>query len=75
VRGIGGLMTVRDDQGRAVPALDGLLDKDGRRVLRVEPSGWERGAVWGCWSYCGKLCMLAETLARHAEMISDRSLA
>lgn len=33
VRGIGGRMTIRDEAGRAVPAIDGQLDKDGRRVL------------------------------------------
>lgn len=43
VYGIGGLMTVGDDQGRTIPAIEGRLDKDGRRVLlRIEPTGWER---------------------------------
>jgi hypothetical protein len=41
VYGIGGLMTVQDDQGRAIPAIEGRLDKEGRRVLlRIEPTGW-----------------------------------
>jgi hypothetical protein len=38
--GIGGLMTVRDDQSRAIPAIEGRLDKEGCRVLlRIEPTG------------------------------------
>ena len=52
VRGIGDLLTVRDDQGRAVPALDSQLDEDGRRVLlRIGPSGWGAGAVRGPRGY------------------------
>jgi hypothetical protein len=48
VSGIGGLMTVRDDQGRTIPANEGWLDKEGRRVLlRIEPTGWERERYGG----------------------------
>jgi hypothetical protein len=45
--GIGGVMTVRDVQGRTIPAIEGRLDKEGRRVLlRIEPTGWETRALW-----------------------------
>jgi hypothetical protein len=76
VRGISGSMTVRDDEGGAVPALDGLLDKDAQRVLlRIEPSGWERERYGDAGATARKLRMLAETLVRHAEMISERGMA
>jgi hypothetical protein len=75
VRGIGGLLTVRDDQGRAVPALDGHLDKDGRRVLlHIESPGWERERYGDAGATARKLRTLAETLVRHADTISERCL-
>jgi len=41
-------MTVQDDQRRHVPALDGQLDTDGRRVLqRIEPGRLGAGEVRG----------------------------
>jgi hypothetical protein len=70
VRSIGGLVTVRDEQCRAVPAIDGQLDKDRRRVLlRIEPSGWERDRLGDVEATARKLWVLAETLSRHASTI------
>lgn len=70
VRGIGGLMTIRDEAGRAVPAIHGQLDKDGRRVLlRIEPTGWERERFGDAQATARKLRMLADTLIRHADTI------
>ena len=70
VYGIGGLMTVRDDHGRAIPAIEGRLDKEGRRVLlRIEPTGWERERYGDAEAIARKLRMLAETLSRHARLI------
>jgi hypothetical protein len=64
VRSIGGLVTVRDEQCRAVPAIDGQLDKDRRRVLlRIEPSGWERDRPGDVEATARKLRVLAETSA------------
>lgn len=76
VYGIGGLMTVRDDQGRAIPATEGRLDKEGRRVLlRIEPTGWERERYGDVEAIARKLRMLAETLSRHAYLIQERGHA
>jgi len=72
VYGIGGLMTVRDDQGRAIPAVEGRLDKEGRRVLlRIEPTGWGRERHGDVEAIARKLRMLAETLSRHARLIHE----
>lgn len=67
VYGIGGPMTVRDDQGRAIPAIEGRLDEEGRRVLlRIEPTGRERERYRDVEAIARKLRMLAETLSRPA---------
>ena len=73
VYGIGGLMTVRDGQGRVIPAIEGRLDKEGRRVLlRIESAGWERERYGDGEAVVRKLRMLAETLSRHARLIQER---
>jgi hypothetical protein len=73
---IGGLLTVRDDMGRAVPAIDGQLDKDGRRVfLRIEPSDWERERHGDVLATARILRRLADTLNRHADTIEERKHA
>lgn len=76
VYGIGGLMTVRDDHGRAIPAIEGRLDKERCRVLlRIEPAGWERERYGDVDTIARKLRMLAETLSRHACLIQERGHA
>jgi hypothetical protein len=76
VYGIGGLMTVRDNQGRAIPAIEGRLDIEVRRVLlRIEPAGWERERYGDVEAIARKLGMLAETLGKHARLIQERGHA
>ena len=73
VYGIGGLMTVRDDQGRTIPAIEGRFDKEGRRVLlRIESTGWEHERYGDVETIVRKLRMLAETISGHARVIQKR---
>ena len=69
-------MTVRDDQGRTIPAIEGRLDKERRRVLlRIEPTGWECERYGDAGATARKMRMLAETLSRHASLIQERGHA